>query len=231
MSILEFRQDDGIVRGFFGYEADPSWTVEPPAERGSMIGPWVKTEEGEGSWLVFDRRSHRWGALLRSTETPYNDCLPPGESLLVDAFENTEAASGLVNFLTERTEEAFLNSYQAILGAPGSNELVHFKGSFQTDSESLSSSPYVATDSVEPVIESDGLLRDLTGPGGTINQFEDFPPPDQLLSRLDDRLENNGLREVRSLIVFFSSPGEIRLNYFHDPLNGTSARALRVRRS
>lgn len=201
MSFAEFNQAKGELSGVVAFEADPERSVSPPDAGDDLVHPSVSTEDDTGSFLVFNLPERTWGTVARSQETPYNDCLPPGDTFLLEAFRRESTPEAILGFLEDSTEDEFVNSFEVVLGNLGGSQLQHFVGSVQSRHETLPLGHYRVSDSssLDPVDDppSEGLT----------NLIAQHASPDEISRHLTEdelrnRLENDGMRELVHMVVF-----------------------------
>jgi hypothetical protein len=220
VSYLEFHQDGQTLRGISAYQVDPSWTLADPSEQHNLVTPWLSNDEGEGSWIVFDRKGLTWGSIVRSGDTPYNDCLPPSEQLLAEAFADNQDIAGIISQLEVQVNDAFFNPFRVVMGSLNDGQIIEFVGSFNTeqsgyepglyrlrDNESLTS---LAEPEILPDPNSDSFLsraKDLIDKG-----FESDHP---------ELLENDGMRSLGMVLAFDWTPHELNI-VFRDGSDGGS---------
>lgn len=201
MSFAEFNQAKGELSGLVGFEAEPDRTVTPPDEAGGLVHASVSTEDDTGSYLVFNLETRTWGTVVRGGDTPYNDCLPPGDTVLMEAFRRESTPEEILGFLKESSEESFVNAFEVVLSNRDGNELQHFVGSVQSRHQTLPLGHYRLSDSdsLEPVDDPPGE--------GLANLIAQHASPDEISRHLTDidltdRLADDGMRELAHLMVF-----------------------------
>lgn len=201
MSFAEFNQAKGEVSGIAAFEADPGRSVSPPDESSDLVHPSVSTEDDTGSFIVFNLPERTWGTVARSNETPYNDCLPPGDTYLLEAFRRESTPEDILEFLEQRTEEAFVNSFEVALANLDGSELQHFVGSVQSRHETLPLGHYRVSDS-SPLESVDDPPAD-----GLPHLVAQHATPDEISRHLTEnilgnRLETDGMRDLAYLLAF-----------------------------
>lgn len=201
MSFAEFNQAKGELTGIVAFEAGADRSVTPPDEGKELIHPSVSTDDDTGSFIVFNLPAKTWGIVARSTETPYNDCLPPGDTYLLEAFRRERTPEDILDFLEQRTEDAFVNSFEAAVANLEGSELQHFVGSVQSRHETLPLGHYRVSD-------TDALTSVPDPPdAGLPHLIAGHASPDEITRSLTDevlknRLENDGMRELAYVLVF-----------------------------
>ena len=202
MSFIEFHQQpDGELVGLAAYEADPDWDLNPPSNSDGLLHPRVHADGGTGAWIVFDRQQNLWGAVVRSQAAPFNDCLPPGETLFLEGFRSGGSFEEVLENLKDLNEEAFANPFEALLVDRDAGTLVRFHGSFQSERTNQPPGRWRLDDrqSLESFAEDEWW--------GFPDGPDSAPSIEQLTNRvsledLRNHGTNDGIRELRTVLIF-----------------------------
>ncbi len=217
MSFVEFSQSVNQLRGICAFEADPSWELEAPSEQESLIAPKLKTAEGNGSWLVFDRDHLTWGSVVRADDSPYNDCLPASESLLLSAFADHQEPAPIVSELKRQTGKSFFNPFRAVVGSLETEGLIEFFGSFQPGSTKHDSGLYRLRDNAP--LKSLDIPQVLPDPNKTsfLEEARKTISSGEFKDLNGELLANDGLRDLAILLAFEWNPEALRFAYCDVP--------------
>lgn len=209
MSLVEISQTEDSLRGVGIYEANDEWKLEPPTTEDDLVHLPVVTDEGSGSWLIFNRTRGLWGTILRSDDSPYNDCLPPSEQLLLNSFRAKDSMEELLKDFYERSDDQFLNPFFAVLGDVSNGTLAWFKGSFQCDHGELELGHYVFRDNVAPNASDESAELDATSVETLQNQLEENIEN----GAYADVLNQDGMRSPQRTVVFEFTRDRFTLEY------------------
>lgn len=201
MSFVEFRQqDDGTLIGVSVYEANPEWELTIPSGQQGLVHPLVRTDEGSGTWIVFDVERNLWGALVRSSDAPFNDCLPPGETPFLDSFREGSSLQNILDTLSTKNEDSFVNPFEAILGDRGSDRLRRFHGSFQSNTRKLPTGQYRLDDrkDVESLDEEWYGFSEEPDPRGSMEELLESVS----LRNIENHRSPDGMRTLQNVFVF-----------------------------
>lgn len=201
MSLVCVAQSGTDLAGFTLYEANDDWELSPPSRDEDLIFPTVETGEGSGSWVIFNRSQGFWGTILRSDDSPYNDCLPPGEALLLEVFRNNSTPGDLLEDLYDRTADQFMNPFHAIIGAPGSDEFVRFHGSFQSGHDELEPGTYCFRDNTDPATTPKSSELPF-GADASVEAVKSFVTEGCETGIFEEQLAADGMRTPRCATVF-----------------------------
>jgi hypothetical protein len=138
--------DDGL-RILSMYDAPDDWSVEPVDQRDQLIAPLCEHSEGAGCWLGYNPDTGVWGILLRRDDTPYNDCLPPSETILREGLKQPDLASA-EEHLVNQFERGFYNESNVILGDKSINSLRLLNCGFQVSASGLDPSSLLLADNL-----------------------------------------------------------------------------------
>lgn len=217
MSLLEFEQSQSSVSGLYAHQADPDWSTDEPKLTDGLITNQLQTDEGNGNWLMFDLENNLWGGVVRSNESPYNDCLPPVESFLESAFFEQNTADDILGALHDEVESSFLNPFELVLGDLSTGTLHRFVGSFQAQSSTIEPGCYRLTDSttIEPLSSSPFVTSSETDP---LTQLKTIVSQNKFTNHFSAHLENDGMRELSSLTLFHFDDENCHLLYQEPPI-------------
>lgn len=212
MSLVDFHQNENRLVGLGIFEANDEWTLSPPTTEDEVTYLPIETQEGNGSWLVFNQSRGLWGTILRSDDTPYNDCLPPSEQLLLDSFRENEDLNDLLQDLYTRTEDRFLNPFLAVLGNVTEGKLAWFNGSFQSEHGDLDPGRHFLRDHADVNDNPGSVGLDLSAEV-TLDAVKEELNEKGLDETYDEHLDLDGMRSPRSTVLFYLTPGELNLEH------------------
>jgi len=191
MSFLIIEQDPDRIRGRMLYDANPDWGLDCISHDDSFHCI-VRTEEGDGSWLIFDRTNPRTIAVLRSHDAPYNDCLPPAESLILEGFQSERATEDQISKLDSLANGGFFNPFTAVFGDLTTESLQYSTISFQSERRSLEPGMHVLTDQDEPD----------QCPWSPLSSLSSFPTSGEFHSMIKNLESPDGIRQPRRAAEF-----------------------------
>lgn len=214
MSLAIINQHDQTLSGLILFHADPSWNITEFEQSSDLLFPGCANSEGTGSWIVFDGDNSIWGIIMRRSDTPYNDCLPPSESLLLDGFKEKNSIPEILDFVEKRSTNEFFNPFNILLGNKSSNEIKLLKQSFTTNKNVLKEGVHVLEDDQE--INSNNLE--------VVNSFRETFPSHEKRKHLLDNDELNtkpgdGMRSIVSKSVFDWNNNKLKLSYKNENSN------------
>jgi hypothetical protein len=188
MSFIVFEQTDHSFHGAMIYDATGEWEID--FATGDLFEGRCRSEEGEGSWLIVDHENNHWGTVLRRDDSPYNDCLPPSESLLSEAFREENDLESRVKYMASAAESGFYNPFNALVGSVGDSRTILLQQSFQTKTRVLDPGSHQLCDH--------GSLDE---PDDSIpNPSDGIPDTDALKPLYENRRSPDGLREPRAVL-------------------------------
>lgn len=213
MSFIEFKQSENRLLGFSAYEADPDWEIGPIDERGGLIAPLTKTGEGSGFWFVYDPANNLWGSIVRSGDSPYNDCLPPSEFLLKESFDDHDSATDILKNLKTRVEADFFNPFRVLVGSLNNQKLFMFHGSFQSSVTELEPGYYHLADNETPKSPDSDVDFQLDENDPDFAALKKRLDPNRFKEENDHLLANDGMRTLSSVLVFEATHRTFRSAY------------------
>lgn len=202
MSFVEFHQQaDGNLMGLAAYEVDPAWDLDPISHSDGLIHPLVHSDEGTGTWIAFAPEQNLWGAVVRSQAAPFNDCLPPAETLFRESFRPGESLEEILENLKDLNNEAFANPFEALLVDREAGNLVRFHGSFQSESDTYPPGRYRLDDRQPFESFTDDEWWGFSKPPEKTPTLEE-PTEHLSLDELEEHGSNDGIRTLGNVLVF-----------------------------
>lgn len=201
MSLVCFNQRDDHLAGVSLYDANPEWTLTDFSTSGGLIRPGIETDEGTGAWIVFKPSEGLWGTILRSEASPYNDCLPPSEAYLLDAFGENHSLDGVLEHLGQSTDDQFINPFRSVLGDVTTGSCRLFHGSFQSTEKALDPGNRLLVDNRPPQETPPFPDIDLSK-GTTTDKLKQQITEILTGDHFEEYLAQDGMRRTRSATVF-----------------------------
>lgn len=202
MSFVVVRQAENHAHGAMVFDAPDEWTVT--FEGDPYIEGRCLTEEGNGSWFIIDPDTNQWATLLRRDDSPYNDCLPPSETLLSDAFRQETTVEKRLKSIARSADGGFYNPFNILIGSAESNKTVLLEQSFQSSTRTLEDGVHILADHDQLNQPSASFLQEIN----------DVPSREALETMFSDLHTPDGLREPAMIVEFSHGDNGWELSYF-----------------
>lgn len=215
MSIISFSQDEQTLAGLSVFDAPEEWSLEAPQPSEDLIYPVLTSENGPGSWLIFNPSRSVWATLLRSGDTPYNDCLPPSETLLLEVLQENETVESVLKSLYQTVEDRFLNAFFCVVGNVDDNDLYWFEGSVQPDHGKLEPGRHFLRDNAEPE-DGEGPAGLTVGSNESLDDLEETVETTLESEACEKLLARDGMRSTECVVLFWWNEKGLLLSYNAD---------------